>query len=292
MNGIVGSKQAEAPVATHVLNQWIIGETVSLVTELDRALAAYRFDEAAGAVYRFIWDQFCDWYLELTKPILQTDGDPAADETRAVAGWVLAQILVCLHPFMPFITEELWHAMIDRPSYDLITARWPRTDVMPVNAAASDEINWLISVISQIRSARTELNVAPSAQLPLSVSTQNSELFVLLDRHSAAIKRLARVSDIQPSSESEGRGQISVAVGDAVYRLPVEGVIDIAAEQARLRKAIEKLEKDIHGISGRLNNPAFVAKAPPEVIDESREILAETQQQQARLREALARIAA
>jgi len=292
MNGIGGSRTLEPPPRAHVLNRWIVSETAAMVTEIDKALAGYRFDEAASAIYRFIWDRFCDWYLELSKPILQTEGDPAQDETRAVASWVFDQILVCLHPFMPFITEELWHAMGDRPHYDLITARWPQVDPLWRDAEASTEINWLVDLISQIRSARTELNVPPSAQVPLHVATESATRWAAVERHAAMIRRLARLSDIAALNQPDLKGQISIAMDDAVYRLPVAGIIDVAAELARLRKALDKLEKEIAGISGRLSNPAFVSKAPPEVIEENREKLGEVQAQQTRLREALARLAA
>ncbi|HWU94886.1 MAG TPA: valine--tRNA ligase, partial [Sphingomonas sp.] len=165
-NGISASTAIEAPEANLAVNRWIVAETVATVQALDLALADLRFDEAANTIYQFVWSRFCDWYLELIKPVLQSEGAEGAEETRAVAGWVLDQILVMLHPFMPFITEELWSKMGPR-DHELIVAKWPMADARALDPSAAQEIDWLIRLVSEIRAARTELNVPPGARLPV-----------------------------------------------------------------------------------------------------------------------------
>ncbi len=270
MNGIVGSTTMTPPPATLTINRWIIGEVAKTVATLDAALASYRFDESASAVYRFVYDSFCDWYVELTKPILQNETSPDAhkSETRAVAGWALDQIFVMLHPFMPFITEELWHATGMR-EYDLITAVWPAVPESAIDSLASDEIDWLINVITSIRSARMELNVPAAALVPCHVSGASDETLARLTTHEAALKRYARLVSIAAGA-CDSKGAIHVVAGEATFVLPIADVIDLAAERSRLSKAIEKADKEANSIIARLGNEAFIAKAKPEVIEENR----------------------
>ncbi|MGS1017965.1 valine--tRNA ligase [Allosphingosinicella humi] len=271
-NGIGASKAIDPPSATLPVNRWIIGETVKTVQELDLAMADYRFDESANRIYHFTWDRFCDWYLELIKPVLGADGDGAeAEETRAVAGWVLDQILVMLHPFMPFITEELWHAMGAR-SNELILAHWPMPDARALDPEAGPEVDWLIRLVSGIRGTRSELNVPPGAKLALHVRDADARTLERLQRNEAAIKRLARIETISTDSAPAG-GAAQIIVDEATYVLPLEGVIDLGAERARLGKAIEAAEKDIASTEKKLANPAFVERAKPEVVEENRERL-------------------
>ncbi|WP_294395473.1 valine--tRNA ligase [uncultured Sphingomonas sp.] len=287
-NGIAGSTTLEPPPATQAVNRWIIAETVKTIQALDLALVDLRFDESANTIYQFVWSQFCDWYLELTKPILQGEDQAAADETRAVAGWVLDQILVLLHPFMPFITEELWHAVATR-DHDLIVAKWPMADARAIDPAASAEIEWLIRLVQEVRAARAELNVPPSAKLTLHVSGASAETNGRLDRQQATLSRLARLEAIQPTA-FEGTGAAQVVVDEATFALPLEGVIDLAAERARLAKGADAAEKEAASLSGRLNNPAFVEKAKPEAVAKAREDHAAKSAEAERLRAALARL--
>jgi valyl-tRNA synthetase len=289
MNGIEGYPHKNPPEATLTVNRWIVGEVAATVQKLDVAVAGYRFDDAANTIYSFVWNTFCDWYLELTKPILQNEATPETEkvETRKVAGWVLDQILVLLHPFMPFITEELWHALDADRKGDLIIAHWPDGRDWKIDASAQAEIDWVVRLISEIRSARNELNVPPSAQVPLLAIGADS---AKLERQDAALKRVGRLSSISIADMPPASGAIQVVVDGATYALPVADIIDLAAETARLQKALEKSEKEAGSLSGRLNNADFIAKAKPEVIEQNREQLAELQAQASKLKQALARL--
>jgi valyl-tRNA synthetase len=287
-NGIGASAHIEPPPATLAVNRWIIGETVACVQAVDLALADLRFDGAADAIYQFAWSRFCDWYLELIKPVLQGEGAGEADETRTVAGWVLDQILVLLHPFMPFISEELWSKMGDRP-YELIVAKWPMADARALDPDAQREIDWLIRLVSEVRSSRTELTVPPGARLPMHVRDASSETLARLDRQAAVLSRLARV-DRADGDVSEG-GALQVVVDEATFVMPLDGVIDLGAERARLAKAIAAAEKERDGLAGRLGNPSFVERAKPEAVEKARADHAEKAAEAERLTAALGRLA-
>ena len=278
-NGIGASASLEPPEAQLPVNRWIIGETVRTVQALDLSLAELRYDESANAIYHFVWDSFCDWYLELIKG--QID-----DETRAVAAWVLDQILVMLHPFMPFITEELWNAN-PRP-YPLIVAKWPMPDARALDPDVGAEIDWLIRLVSGIRAARTELGVPPGARLPLHVRDAEERTGTRLARHDAALRRLARLETISFDPSSGGAAQ--VVVDEATYVLPLEGVIDIAAEKARLEKAAQAAEKERDSLAARLANPSFVERAKPEAVEKARADHAEKASDAERYRAALQRL--
>ena len=284
-NGIRASATLEAPNASLAVNKWIIAETVKTVQAVDLALADYRFDGAANAIYQFVWSRFCDWYLELIKPVLQ-GGEEGGEETRAVAGWVLDQILVLLHPFMPFITEELWHAMGAR-DHDLIVAQWPMADARALDPEAEREIDWLIRLVSEIRAARTELNVPPGARLAMHVRDANEGTTARLTRQASALARLARVD----AAEGElAGGAAQVVVDEATFVLPLEGVIDLDAERQRLTKAIAAVEKERDALGGRLGNASFVERAKPEAVEKARADHADKMAEAARLHAALGRL--
>ncbi|MBA4763450.1 valine--tRNA ligase [Sphingomonas sp.] len=287
-NGIRASEHVEAPRATLAVNKWIIAETVSTVQAMDIAFADHRFDGAANTIYQFTWSRFCDWYLELIKPVLQTEGAEGAEETRQVAGWVLDQILVMLHPFMPFITEELWSKMGERPDYPIITAQWPMADARALDPAAAQEIDWLIRLVSELRAARTELNVPPGARLALHVRDAHADTLERLTRQNAALARLARVD--RAEGEAPAGGALQIVVDEATYVLPLEGVIDLDAERARLTKAIAAAEKERDSLNARLSNPAFAEKAKPEAVEKARADHAEKSAEAARLSAALGRL--
>jgi len=280
-NGVTGSTSHDAPAAEGPVNRWIIAETVATVQAIDTAMTELRFDAAANAIYHFVWDQFCDWYIELTKGSMD-------DETRAVAGWAFDQILVMLHPFMPFITEELWNLTGERES-ELIVARWPQA-LYAIDAEAQAEIDWLIRLISAMRTARTELNVPPGAKLRVVARDASEETRRRIDRQGAALARLGRVESLAFGDAVEG-GAAQVVVDEATFILPLEGVIDIAAEQARLTKALASAEKERDSLSSRLSNPSFVEKAKPEAVAKAREDHAEKAAEAERLRAALDRLA-
>ena len=279
-NGIGGSKSVEAPPATSAVNRWIIGEVTATLATLNKAFEELRFDGMADVLYHFVWDQFCDWYLELIKG--QID-----EETQAVAGWVLDQILVMLHPFMPFITEELWHALGDRP-YDLIHAKWPAPAATP-DAEASAEIEWLIKLVSEVRTAKNELGIAPGARLNAFVRDANAKTAQRLTRQQAALARLARLDNVSTDPAPDG-GAIQLVVDEATFVLPLAGVIDLDAERARITKGIEAASKEAASLAGRLNNPAFVEKAKPEAVDKARADHAEKSAEVERLQAALTRL--
>ncbi|HYI40879.1 MAG TPA: class I tRNA ligase family protein, partial [Allosphingosinicella sp.] len=286
-NGIGASAGLEPPQATLPVNRWIVGETVKTVHALDLSLADLRFDESANILYHFVWATFCDWYLELIKPVSSADERGRIDdETKAVAAWVLDQILVMLHPFMPFITEELWNANA-RP-YPLIVAKWPMPDARALDPEAGPEVDWLIRLVSGIRAARAELNVPPGAKLPLHVKDCADGTRGRLERHDAALRRLARVESIAFGEASGGAAQ--VVVDEATYILPLEGVIDIEAERSRLAKAAEAAEKERDSLAGRLGNPSFVERAKPEAVEKARADHSEKASDAEKYRAALARL--
>ena len=277
-NGIGASQSVAAPPATSAVNKWIVGEVVETLAAIDKAMAELRFDAAANAIYQFAWGTFCDWYLELIKG--QID-----DETKAVAGWALDQILVMLHPFMPFITEELWHAQGARP-YELIVAKWPQPHAQ-VDPGAKAEVEWLIALTSSLRAAKNELGIAPGAKLEAFLA-QPADRDVI-ERNAAAIDRLARLSAVRFESAPAGPA-MQLSVGSDVLVIPLEGVIDIAAEKARLEKGLAASQKEAKSLEGRLKNPAFVENAKPEAVEKARADHAHHAAEAERLQAALARL--
>jgi valyl-tRNA synthetase len=258
-NGIGASASVAAPDATLAVNKWIVGEVVETLAALDKAMAELRFDAAANAIYHFVWDRFCDWYLELIKG--QID-----DETKAVAGWALDQIFVMLHPFMPFITEELWHAQGERP-YDLIVAKWPEPDAQ-IDKTAKAEIDWLIALTGNLRGAKNELGISPGAKLEAYCATPSDVASRVLATSSAAIDRLARLSAVHTSPAPDGAA-LQISAGGDLFVIPLEGIIDIDAEKARLAKARDAAAKEAKSLEGRLGNANFIERAAPEAVEKA-----------------------
>ena len=299
-NGIGGSAALEPPAGTLAVNKWIVGACVRTVQAVDLALAEYRFDAAANAVYQFVWSRFCDWYLELIKPVASGDERGVIDEeTRAVAGWVLDTILVLLHPFMPFITEELWHALSPR-DHELIVAHWPMADARSLDPAAEAEVEWLIRLVGEVRAARTELNVPPGARLEAVFIPLDDEGGRRFSRIEQMLNRLARLqsSVIPPLEGSEIRAWVVEELGASIQvptqvgtmAIKLEGVIDFAAERTRLAKAIAAAEKERDGLAGRLGNASFVERAKPEAVEKARADHADKAAEAERLGAALARL--
>ncbi|ASP30992.1 valine--tRNA ligase [Qipengyuania flava] len=280
-NGIGASSSIAAPAASHAVNRWIIGEVVETKEALDAALAELRFDAAANTIYHFVWDRFCDWYLELIKG--QID-----EETKAVAGWTLDQIFVMLHPFMPFITEELWSKQGERTNHPLITASWvdPQAEVDP---AAKAEIDWLIALTGAVRTAKNELGIAPGAKLEAFCPAPGELAKSVVEANAAAIERLARLTPIHFAEAPDGAA-MQVAAGEDAFVIPLEGIIDIAAEKARLEKALEASAKEAKSLEGRLSNANFVERAKPEAVEKARADHAHHTAEVARLEAALARL--
>ncbi|WP_170509468.1 valine--tRNA ligase [Ruegeria arenilitoris] len=272
------------------VNRWIIGETARVREEVDAALESYRFNDAANALYAFVWGKVCDWYVELSKPLLQGDDAEAQAETRATMRWVLDQCLALLHPIMPFITEELWGLTGTRAKM-LVHADWPSyaADDL-VDADADREMNWVISVIENTRSARAQMRVPAGLYVPMLVTEIDAHGQAAWDRNEALIKRLARIDSLT-KADTLPKGTISIAAPGASFGLPLADIIDIGAEKERLEKAKGKLAKELGGLRGRLNNPKFVASAPEEVVEEAKANLAAREEEEARINEALARLA-
>ncbi|WP_170782833.1 valine--tRNA ligase [Ruegeria lacuscaerulensis] len=270
------------------VNRWIIGETARVRAEVDAALESYRFNDAANGLYAFVWGKVCDWYVELSKPLLQGDDAEAQAETRATMRWVLDQCMVLLHPIMPFITEELWGLTGDRAKM-VVHADWPTYGTELVDADADREMNWVISVIENTRSARAQMRVPAGLYVPMLVTEIDAHGQAAWDRNEALIKRLARIDSLT-KADALPKGTISIAAPGASFGLPLVDIIDIGAEKERLEKAKGKLAKELGGLRGRLNNPKFVASAPEEVVEEAKANLAAREEEEAKLNEALARL--
>ncbi len=279
-NGVGASASVAAPEAALAVNRWIIGEVVDTLAKLDQAIADLRYDAMADAIYHFAWGTFCDWYIELVKGTFD-------DETRAVASWAFDQILVMLHPFMPFITEELWHAMGER-RYDVIHAAWPKPEAA-IDVEAKADLDWLVKIIGDIRSARQEANVPPGQKMLMLVRDANEVIHRRIKSQYESLKRLARLEMVSPDP-APAEGSIVISHKDATYLLPLEGIIDLDAERARLTKGIEAAENEAASLAGRLNNPSFVERAKPEAVDKARADHAEKSAEAERLRAALARL--
>ncbi|MGQ4272624.1 valine--tRNA ligase [Terrihabitans sp. B22-R8] len=270
------------------LNRWIVSETNTAIRETGDAIEAFRFNDAASAVYRFVWSVFCDWYLELAKPVLQAEIDSAERlETRATVSWVLDQAIKLLHPFMPFITEELWRltAPSEGRANVLALAPWPQPVAADVSNAAT-EIGWLIDVISSVRSVRTEMNVPGSSQIPLLLIAPSDDMKVWAEHYGDALRRLARLSSVG-SADGAPQGSVQILAGGSTIALPIADVIDLGAERARLSKELAKLDGEIEKIDRKLGNADFLSRAKEEVIEEQRERREEAQVRRSRIAEAL-----
>ena len=287
MNGVAHDPNYDPLAARVTVNRWIAGEAARTEARVRQALEEYKFNEAAAALYQFVWNVFCDWYLELIKPILNGSDEAAKAETRATTAWVMDQILILLHPFMPFVTEELWQQTGKRSQW-LIATDWPSYRGLG-DATADAEMEWVIRFISDVRSVRAEMNVPAGAKIACVLVSANSETRRRADAWENEIMRLARLSSIA-FEDVVPKASAQIVLDEATVALPLEGVIDFAAEKTRLAKELEKIGKDMSAIDGRLNNPGFVAKAPPEVLEESRERKSELEARRAKVDEALARL--
>jgi valyl-tRNA synthetase len=288
MNGCARVEGFDPRKVGGTLDNWILGEAAKAVADVTGAIEAYRFNDAANATYRFVWNIFCDWYLELAKPILQGADGAAKDETRATAAYVLDVIVKLLHPFMPFLTEELWASKgAEAPPRETILALadWPQLDACE-NPEAETEIGWVVDLVSNVRSVRAEMNVPAAAQLPLVIAGAGPEIAVRARHWDETIKRLSRLSEITFASEAPPKSVRTIVRG-TLAALPLEGIIDFVAEKSRLEKEIDKLKGEAKKIAAKLDNADFVKRAPDEVVEENRERLAEAQAQCEKLEAAL-----
>jgi valyl-tRNA synthetase len=274
-------------LAAETLNKWIAHELAKAGREITEAIVAYKFNEAAGAAYRFVWNVYCDWYLELVKPVLMGPDGGAKSETRAMVAWARDEVLKLLHPFMPFITEELWAVTASAPRSALLAlGEWPSHEGLD-NPAAEAEIGWLVDLVSAIRSVRAEMNI--SAPTPLTLVNASDETRARASRWADFMKRAARVSEVS-YADAAPAGSVQLVVRDEVAALPLKGIIDVAAEQARLTKEIARADADIKRVDAKLGNPDFVKRAPEEIIDGEKEKREEAEGRRAKILEALERL--
>ena len=290
MNGVARNPDFRPDDAKLTVNRWILTELTRTTDAITDGIAGYRFNEASAAAYRFVWNLFCDWYVELLKPVFMGEDEGAKAESRACMAYVLDEIYKLLHPTMPFMTEELWQQTagegLARDTL-LCHAAWPTPDFEDAESAA--EINWLVDLVSGIRSVRSEMNVPPAATAPLVMVGANAATRERVARHQPAIQRLARVGEVGFDAAAP-RGSAQIVLGEATVCLPLGALIDLQAEEARLSKELAKNADEIGRIDKKLGNPNFVAKAAPEVVEAEREKLAELGEARARLETALSRV--
>jgi len=287
MNGCETRASFDPAQVTHTVNKWIVAETARAASEITRNLEAMRFNEAAGAIYHFVWDVFCDWYLEFIKPLLNGTDEGAKAEARMTAAWTRDQILALLHPFMPFITEELWDRTSAQRDSLLIEAKWPQLSHLPQDEAAASEMGWVIDLVSGIRSVRAEMNVPASAKVALALKDANTETAARLKRHRDQIMTLARLASAH-TADSVPPGSAQFVLREATAAIPLGDVIDFAKERARLDRELAKAESEIAKIDAKLGNADFMARAPEDVVEEQKERRAEAVALVDRLRQALA----
>jgi valyl-tRNA synthetase len=291
MNQCVTVPRFEPKSAKETLNRWIAHETGKAVREITEAIEAYKFNEAAGSAYRFVWNIFCDWYLELVKPVLQGTDGAAKDETRAMTAWARDEILKLLHPFTPFVTEELWQVTGESGSAReglLALAPWPKREGLD-DLAAEAEIGWVVDLVTAVRSVRAEMNITPATAIPLVLVAASTATQARASRWDETMRRLARLSDIS-FAERAPQGAVQLIVRGEVAALPLKGVIDFAAEKARLEKEMARVTSDIARIDAKLGNADFVARAPEDVVEGEREKREEAEARRLKIDEALARL--
>ncbi|NHB78212.1 valine--tRNA ligase [Rhodobacter calidifons] len=285
MNGVwEGHATGPAPSPGATANKWIIGETAKTLAEVNESLENFRFDTAADALYKFVWGKVCDWYVEFAKPLF--DG-PDAEETRKTMAWVLDQSMILLHPFMPFITEELW-GTTGRRAKLLVHTDWPELPATLIDRAAEREMTFVTTLIDDIRSARAQVHVPVGLKADLVATSLTDEARAAFQRNEVLIKRLARIDTVTEGAAP--KASIAVAAEGAAFAIPLEGLIDIAEEKARLQKACDRLQKEIGGLKGRLDNPNFVKSAPEDVVMEAQSNLEARVEEAAKLQEALRRL--
>jgi len=291
INNCFGLDAFDPQAARLPINRALIAKTTIVAAKVEKAIEDHKYNEAASSLYSFVWHNFCDWHLELIKPVLGGEDEAAQDETRKTVAFVLEQIIKMLHPFMPFITEELWQQTAgegNKRTGWLTDQEWPQFSGLEDEAAEAD-VDWVVDFISQVRSVRAEMNVPAGTKVPCVLVGANADSRRLADQWEIEACRLARLSDLQ-IAEQVPEGAAQIVFGEATIALPLKGVIDFDAEKARLNKAGEKIQKEINAIEGRLGNAGFVAKAPPQVIEETKEKLQDLKSSLVTTGEALQRL--
>ena len=276
------------PAAKETVNRWIVGETVKTLNEVNIAFDQFRFNDAAQALYSFVWGTVCDWYVELSKPLLNSDDSKIKNETRQTMGWVIDHCLILLHPIMPFITEELWETLSKRNEM-LVHCDWPEYDSALIDHAADLEMNWVVNLIESIRSARAQLRVPAGLKIPMIFLEMDSEAKQAWENNSEMIQKLARITELTSADEIP-KGSIAISAKGASFALPLEGIIDVEEEKKRLSKSLDKLQKEISALKGRLQNSKFIESAPQEVILETQENLVLREEEEAKLSSAASQL--
>ena len=276
------------PVAKETVNRWIVGETVKTLNEVNIAFDQFRFNDAAQALYSFVWGTVCDWYVELSKPLLNSDDSRIKNETRQTMGWVIDHCLILLHPIMPFITEELWETLSKRNEM-LVHFDWPEYDSELIDHAAGLEMNWVVNLIESIRSARAQLRVPAGLKIPMIFLEMESEAKQAWENNSEMIQKLARITELTSADEIP-KGSIAISAKGASFALPLEGIIDVEEEKKRLSNSLDKLQKEISALKGRLQNSKFIESAPEEVILETQENLVLREEEEAMLSSAASQL--
>ena len=276
------------PAAKETVNRWIVGETVKTLNEVNIAFDQFRFNDAAQALYSFVWGTVCDWYVELSKPLLNSDDSRIKNETRQTMGWVIDHCLILLHPIMPFITEELWETLSKRNEM-LVHCDWPEYDSELIDNAADLEMNWVVNLIESIRSARAQLRVPAGLKIPMIFVEMESEAKQAWENNSEMIQKLARITELTSADEIP-KGSIAISAKGASFALPLEGIIDVEEEKKRLSKSLDKLQKEISTLKGRLQNSKFIESAPEEVILETQGNLVLREEEEAKLSSAASQL--
>ena len=276
------------PAAKETVNRWIVGETVKTLNEVNIAFDQFRFNDAAQALYSFVWGTVCDWYVELSKPLLNSDDSKIKNEARQTMGWVIDHCLILLHPIMPFITEELWETLSKRNEM-LVHCDWPEYDSALIDHAADLEMNWVVNLIESIRSARAQLRVPAGLKIPMIFLEMDSEAKQAWENNSEMIQKLARITELTSADEIP-KGSIAISAKGASFALPLEGIIDVEEEKKRLSKSLDKLQKEISALKGRLQNSKFIESAPEEVILETQENLVLREEEEAKLSSAASQL--
>ena len=276
---------------TYAINKWVVAKAKQATKEVTDNLNSFRFSDAANAVYQFVWGSFCDWYIEMIKPILFGADEAAKKETRATFAWVLDRILVILHPFMPFITTELWNNNYDMHGVKLIHAAWPKAETIDENAL--NDIDWAIDLITAVRSMRASMNLPAGAKLNVFLKDANTKSVENLQNFNRIICSLARLEKLETFAKDAeiSKDMVQNVFKEAVILLPLKGIVDFAAERERLNKELASLNKNLEGYAKKLSNPSFVERAPAAVVEEEKRRQAEALENKAKVEEALARIA-
>ena len=291
MNDCIRAKDFDPGKLNQGVNRWIVGEVEKAAAAVTAGIEAYRFNDAASAIYHFVWHVFCDWYVELIKPALQGDDEVAKAETRAAAAWAFDKALAMLHPFMPFLTEELWERLGERgPARDsmLILAEWPAEKGL-IDAQADAEFDWVTRMVSEIRSVRAEMNVPAGAKIPVVAIGAGEVTRDRMNANADALTTLARLGDIASSDEAP-KGSVQFVLDETTFALPLGEVIDISAETERLNREIGKVDTEIKKLDAKLANENFTSRAPEHVVDEQRQRKADAEATATKLNDALKRL--